>query len=83
MIKITFPDNKVREYESGVCGFDIAKSISNGLAQEILSVTVNNELWDISRSINSDSTVKFHKWDAPEGKHAFWHSSAHILAEAI
>jgi len=83
MIKITFPDNKVREYESGVCGFDIAKSISNGLAQEILSVTVNNELWDISRSINSDSTVKFHKWDDAEGKHAFWHSSAHILAEAI
>jgi len=83
MIKITFPDNKVREYESGVCSLNIAKSISNSLAQEVLSVTVNNELFDLTRPINSDASIKFHKWDDLEGKHAFWHSSAHILAEAI
>ncbi len=83
MIKITFPDNKVREYENGVCGLDIAKSLSNSLAQEVLSTTINSELWDLSRPINFDATIKFHKWDDSEGKHAFWHSSAHILAEAI
>lgn len=83
MIKITFPDKNVREYNEGVTGFDIAKSISSGLAGEILSVTVNNELWDITRPVNSDATVKFHKWGDNEGKHAFWHSSAHLMAEAI
>ncbi|MBI5540776.1 MAG: threonine--tRNA ligase [Bacteroidia bacterium] len=83
MIKITFPDNKVREYESGVNGYDIAKSLSNSLAQEILSISVNDELWDINRPINFDASIKLHKWEQTEGKHAFWHSSAHILAEAI
>ncbi len=83
MIKITFPDNKVREYESGINGYDIAKSLSNSLAQEILSISVNDELWDISRPINIDASIKLFKWEQTEGKHAFWHSSAHILAEAI
>lgn len=83
MIKITFPDNKVREYESGVNGYDIAKSLSNSLAQEILSISVNDELWDINRPITFDASIKLHKWEQAEGKHAFWHSSAHILAEAI
>ncbi len=83
MIKITFPDNKVREYESGTNGYDIAKSLSNSLAQEILSISVNDELWDINRPINIDASIKLHKWEQDEGKHALWHSSAHILAEAI
>lgn len=83
MIKITFPDGKVREYESGISGIDIAKSLSNSLAQEVLSVTVNNEIWDATKPITFDASVKLHKWDDIEGKHAFWHSSAHVMAEAI
>ncbi|NPA37023.1 MAG: threonine--tRNA ligase [Chlorobi bacterium] len=83
MIKITFPDGSVREYEKGVTGYDIAKSISPRLAKEVLSVTVNDELWDIMRPINEDASIKLHKWDDEEGKHAFWHSSAHLLAEAL
>lgn len=83
MIKITFPDGKVREYPKGVTGLEIAKSISERLAADVLSVTVNGELWDLTRGIETDATVKLHKWDDPEGKHAFWHSSAHLMAEAI
>ncbi len=83
MIKITFPDNSVREYDEGVTGLDIAKSISNGLAKEVLSITVNQELWDITRPINTDAHIKFHKFDDEEGKLAFWHSSAHLMAEAL
>ena len=83
MIKITFPDNSVREYEEGVTGLEIAKSISDGLAREVFSVTVNQELWDITRPIPSDARIKLHKFDDPEGKHAFWHSSAHLMAEAL
>jgi threonyl-tRNA synthetase len=83
MIKITFPDGKIREYEKEVTGYDIAKSLSNSLAPEVLSITVNNELWDVSRPIPFDASVKLHKWDDNEGKHAFWHSSAHVMAEAI
>ena len=83
MIKITFPDGSVREFETGVTGYDIAKSISPRLAKEVLSVTVNGELWDIMRPINEDATIKLHKWDDEEGKHAFWHSSAHLMAEAL
>ncbi len=83
MIKITFPDNNVREYPKGISGYEIAKSLSNNLAKEILSVTVNSELQDVTRPINADSTIKFHKWEDAEGKHAFWHSSAHVLAEAL
>ena len=83
MVKITFPDGSVREYESGVTGYEIAKSISPRLAKEVLSVTVNGELWDIMRPITEDATVKLHKWEDDEGKHAFWHSSAHLMAEAL
>lgn len=83
MIKITFPDNSVREYDSGITGLEIAKSISNNLAKEVLSITVNGEVNDLTRTITTDSSIKLHTWDDKEGKHAFWHSSAHLMAEAI
>lgn len=83
MVKITLPDGNIREYNKGVTGMDIAKSISERLANEVLSVTVNNEVWDLTRPITSDSSVKLHKWDDEQGKHAFWHSSAHLMAEAL
>jgi threonyl-tRNA synthetase len=83
MIKITFPDQSVREFNEGVTGYEIAESISPRLAKEVLSVTVNDQLWDLTRSINADASIKLHKWDDDEGKHAFWHSSAHLLAEAL
>ncbi|MDA3894108.1 MAG: threonine--tRNA ligase [Salinivirgaceae bacterium] len=83
MIKITFPDNSVREFEEGINGYEIAKNISHGLAKSVLAITVNNELWDLTRAINSDASIKLHKWDEEEGRHAFWHSSAHLMAEAL
>jgi len=83
MIKITLPDNSVREYEAGISGYEIAKDISPRLAKEVLSVTVNDDLWDLQRPITGDASIKLHKWDDEEGKHAFWHSSAHLLAEAL
>ncbi len=83
MIKITFPDNSVKEFESGITPLQIAESISPRLAQEVLAATVDGQEWDLSRSINADAAVKLFKWDDPEGKHAFWHSSAHLLAEAL
>jgi threonyl-tRNA synthetase len=83
MIKITFPDNNVREYQEGITGLDIAKSLSNSLAKEIVSVSINDEIWDASRPITTDASIKLHKFDDKEGKHAFWHSSAHLMAEAI
>lgn len=83
MIKITFPDNSVREYESGVTGYEIARAISPQLAKEVLSITVNDALWDLTRPITTDATIKLHKWDDEEGRHAFWHSSAHLMAEAL
>lgn len=83
MIKITLPDNSVREYEEAISGYEIAKSISNSLAKEVLAITVNDEIWDLQRIITTDSKIKLHKWDDEEGKHAFWHSSAHLMAEAL
>jgi threonyl-tRNA synthetase len=83
MVKITFPDHSVREYKEGVTGLEIAKSLSSSLAKEVLSVTVNDEIWDLTRPINKDARIKLHKFDDPEGKHAFWHSSAHLMAEAL
>jgi len=83
MINITFPDGSVRQYEKGVSGYDIARSLSNSLAREVLSINVNDELWDIIRPIEEDATIKLNTWDDPGGKHAFWHSSAHLMAEAI
>lgn len=83
MIKITFPDQSVREYNEGITGYEIASGLSNSLAKEVLSITVNGEVWDLTRPIKQDATIKLHKWDDEEGKHAFWHSSAHLMAEAI
>jgi threonyl-tRNA synthetase len=83
MINITFPDGSVRQFEQGVSGYDIARSLSNSLAREVLSVNVNDELWDLNRPIEIDATIKLNKFDDPDGKHAFWHSSAHLMAEAI
>ncbi|MCU4174956.1 threonine--tRNA ligase [Carboxylicivirga sp. N1Y90] len=83
MIKITFPDQSVREFEAGVTGFEIAKSISPRLAKEVLSITVNDTVTDLTRPITTDASIKLHKWEDEEGKHAFWHSSAHLMAEAI
>lgn len=83
MIRITFPDGSVREYEKGVTGLEIAQSISQRLAQEVLAATVNGETWDLTRPIEEDATVNLLKWDDEEGKHAYWHSSAHLMAEAL
>lgn len=83
MINITFPDNSVRQYEAGVSPLDIARSISPRLAEEVLAAEVNGEAWDVARAIDGDASLKLFKWDDPEGKHAFWHSSAHLLAEAL
>ncbi len=83
MVKITLPDGSVREYEAGVTGLDIAKSISPRLAKEVLSISVNGETWDLTRTINTDASIKLYKWEDEEGKHAFWHSSAHLMAEAL
>ncbi len=83
MIRITLPDNSVREFEPGVNGIEIAKSLSNSLAREVIAVSVNDEVWDVTRPLNSDARIVLHKFDSPEGKHAFWHSSAHLMAEAL
>ncbi len=83
MIKITFPDGSVREYNEGVTGLQIAESISSRLAQDVLACGVNGETWDLSRPINSDASIVLYKWDDEQGKHAFWHTSAHLLAEAL
>ena len=83
MVKITLPDNSVREYEAGVTGLEIAKSISPRLAKEVLSISVNEETWDLTRPIKTDASIKLYKWEDEEGKHAFWHSSAHLMAEAL
>ena len=83
MINIKFPDGNVREYVSGVTPLDIAKSISEGFARNVLAASINDEEWDISRPICMDGDIKFFKWEDAEGKHAFWHTSAHLLAEAL
>lgn len=83
MIKIKFPDNRIKEFPSGISGREIAQSIHPRLAKEALSVSVNGDLWDMMRPLESDAAIEFHKWDDAEGKHAFWHSSAHLMAEAI
>ena len=83
MINITFPDGGVKQFEAGITPLQIAESISPRLAQEVLAATVNDAEWDISRPINEDASIKLFKWDDAEGKHAFWHTSAHLLAEAL
>jgi threonyl-tRNA synthetase len=83
MIQISFPDGAVREYEAGISSLDIAKSISEGLARKVLAAEVDGEVYDVTRSIHTHAAVKFLTWDDKSGKSTFWHSSAHLLAEAI
>lgn len=82
-IKITLPDGSVKEFEEGIKGSDIAKSISEGLARMALSIEVNGEIWDLGRPITQDASIKIFTWNDKGGKYAFWHSSAHLLAEAL
>lgn len=83
MIKITFPDNSVREYENGVTGLQIAESISSRLAQDVVSCGVNGKTVELNRPITEDATISLYKWDDEEGKRTFWHTSAHLMAEAL
>jgi threonyl-tRNA synthetase len=83
MINITFPDGNVRQYAAGTTALDVAKSISEGLARVVLAASVNGEVRDLTRPIHSDANIVFHKWDDKEGKQTYWHSSAHLLAEAL
>jgi threonyl-tRNA synthetase len=83
MIKITFPDGSVKEYNEGITSLRIAEQISPKLAKEVYAATVNGEILDLTRPITTDATLKLHKWEDEEAKHAFWHSSAHLLAEAL
>ena len=83
MVKITFPDGSVREYEQGVTGLQIAESISPSLARNVVSCGVNGETVELNRPINEDATVELYKFEDEEGKHTFWHTSAHLLAEAL
>ena len=83
MIKITFPDGSVREYEAGITGLEIAQSISQRLAQDVLACGVDGETVELNRPIMQDASVVLYKWEDAEGKHAFWHTSAHLMAEAL
>ena len=83
MVKITFPDGSVREYEQGVTGLQIAESISPALARNVVSCGVNGETVELNRPIEEDSTIALYKFEDEEGKHTFWHTSAHLLAEAL
>ncbi len=83
MISITFPDGSVRQYERGVTPYEIANSISPRLAAEVLAATVNNQIYDLTRSITADASIKLHKWEDKEAKSTFWHSSSHLMAEAL
>jgi len=83
MIKITFPDGYTRDYESGISSLKIAEQISPQLAKEVFAASINGEIWDLTRPINHDASLKLHKWEDDAAKHAFWHSSAHLMAEAL
>ena len=83
MIKITLPDGAVREYEPGSSAFDVAKSISEGLARKVLAASINGEVWDLHRPIHTNASLKLLTWDDTDGKSTFWHSSAHLMAEAV
>ena len=83
MINITFPDGAVRQYENGSSALDIAKSISEGLARKVIAAGVNGQVWDSSRPIKEDAALKLYTWNDAEGKNTFWHSSAHLMAEAV
>src|SRR5687768_2016436 len=83
MIKITLPDGAVREYPKGTNAFEIAKSISEGLARKVLAASVNGQVWDATRPIEEDAALKLLTWEDMDGKSTFWHSSAHLMAEAV
>lgn len=83
MIKITLPDGTVKEYASGITSLEIAKSISEGLARKVLAASINGEIWDATRPITEDASLKLLTWDDPAAKSTFWHSSAHLMAEAV
>ena len=83
MINITLPDNSVRQFPEGVTSLEIARSISEGLARNVLSASVNGEVWDATRPLKADARLRLFTWDNPEGKATMWHSSAHLMAEAI
>src|SRR6516225_5362576 len=82
-VRITLPDGSFKEFQDGVKGIEIAQSISEGLARNALSIEVNGEIWDLSRPITRDSSIKIFTWNDKGGKYAFWHSSAHLFAEAL
>ncbi len=83
MIKITYPDGAKKEYPEGVTGIEIARDISPRLAREVFAISVNGDIRDLTRPIEQDAEIKLHKWDDPEARHAYWHSSAHLMAEAL
>ena len=83
MINITLPDNSVRQYESGITALEIARTISEGLARNVLAAKIDNIVCDATLPINSDSSLQLLTWDSEEGKSALWHSSAHLMAEAV
>ena len=83
MIKITLPDGTVREYPEGSSAMDVAKSISEGLARKVLAANINGEVWDASRPIQQDVSLKLLTWDDTDAKSTFWHSTAHLMAEAV
>jgi len=83
MVQIQFPDGAVRSYEKGITALGIAKSISEGLAKKVLAASIDGEVWDATRPINQDAALKLLTWDDADGKNTFWHSSAHLLAEAV
>ena len=83
MINITFPDGSVKQFDSGITPLQIAESISSRLAQDVLAASINEQEWDLTRPVNEDASIKLFKWEDAEGKHAFWHSSAHLLAETL
>lgn len=82
-MKISFPDGAVREYAAGSSALDIAKSISEGLARKVLAAQINGQVWDASRPIDADASLQLLTWDDKDGKSTFWHSSAHLMAEAV
>lgn len=83
MINITFPDGAVKQFEPGTTALQIASSISQGLANKVLAAGINGEVWDLTRPIHNDATLKLYTWEDKEGKSTFWHSSAHLMAEAV
>jgi threonyl-tRNA synthetase len=83
MVQIQFPDGAVRSYEKGITALGIAKSISEGLAKKVIAASVDGVVCDASTPLNSDIALKLHTWEDTEGKSTFWHSSAHLLAEAV